>query len=113
MTAGSGYPNHKWSFREDRVVKDSGHDIDYLFYHLPLGGNFQIECDLVLPHQNPVAILVGGTYAGPLGGLDGLDNGTLRAAAAPIMFQSRLTDTPKPMQDTAPVIQQPGLSRFI
>jgi hypothetical protein len=97
-TAGSGHPNPSWSRRDNRVVKVSGHDVDYLYYQLPLAGNYQIECDLVLPNLNPVAIMMGGTYVGPLGGLDGIDNGSFRAAAPPIMFQPKMTDVPKPMR---------------
>ena len=97
-TAGSGHPNLSWSRRDNRVVKVSGHDVDYLFYQLPLSGNYQIECDLVLPNLNPVAIMTGGTYIGPLGGYDGLDNGSFRAGAPPILLQPKLTDVPKPMR---------------
>ena len=97
-TVGSGHPNLSWSRRDNRVVKVAGHDVDYLYYQLPLSGNYQIECDFVFPNLNPVAIMMGGTYIGPLGGLNGLDNGSFRAGAAPILFQPKLTDVPKPMR---------------
>ena len=97
-TAGSGRPNLSWSRRDNRVVKDSGHDADYLYYQLPLSGNYQIECEFVLPNLNPVAIMTGGTYIGPLGSYDGLDNGSFRAGAPPIPVQPKLTDVPKPMR---------------
>ena len=104
-TAGSGYPDLSWYRHDNRVVKVSGHDIDYLYYRLPLGGNYQIECDLVLPNVNPIAILLGGTYAGPVGGYDGLDHGTFRGDVSPIVFQPKLTDIPKPMRYRAVLIQ--------
>lgn len=103
-TAGMGHPDSGWSRRENRAAKVSSHDADYLYYHLPLRGNYQIECDLILPTLSPVAIMVGGTYLGPRYTLDALDHGSFRAGAPPIKFQPKLTDIPKPMRYRA-VIQ--------
>lgn len=97
-TTGLGHPNLSWSRRDNRAVKVSSHDADYLYYQLPLSGNYQIECDLVLPTLNPVSIMVGGTYVGPHYTLEGLDNGTFRAVAPLIKFQPKMTDLPKPMR---------------
>jgi hypothetical protein len=103
-TVGSGHPNLSWSRSDNRVMKNAGHDIDYLYYQLPLSGNYQIECDLVLPKMNPVAIMTAGTYVGPLYSLDGIETGSYRAPAPHIMFQPKLTDVSKPMRYRA-VIQ--------
>lgn len=96
-TFGSGYPNLSWSRLDDRVVKASSHDADYLYYRSPLCGNFEVEADLVQPAEDPVAIMVAGSYVGPLGGMNGLDNGSFRAASPPILFQQpfRLTNVGK------------------
>lgn len=103
VTFGSGNPNLKWIRRDNKAFKVSGHDVDFLYYRLPLSGNFQVEADLVQPHLDPVAILVGGNYAGPLGGLNGLNNGSFRAVAAPIPFEKALTNVPKPVRYRAVV----------
>jgi len=97
-TSGLGQANLSWTRRDNRAVKESGHDADYLFYQLPLSGNYQIECDLVQPNINPLAVLVGGTFVGPLGSYNGLDNGSFRTGAAHIMFDPKLTDVAKPMR---------------
>jgi hypothetical protein len=107
-TSGLGHPNSTWARRNDRVVKVSGHYLDYLYFQLPLSGNYEIECDLVLPTLEPVAILLNGTFIGPLTGLDGLDHGTFRAPAPPIKFQTKMTDVPKPMRYRAVI--QDGVS---
>ncbi|MEK6258637.1 MAG: DUF1583 domain-containing protein [Planctomycetota bacterium] len=107
-TAGLGHPDARWIRRNNRVVKVSGHEADYLYYHLPLSGNYQVECDLILPTLEPVAIMVGGTYIGPLWSLDALDNGSFRAGAPLIQFLPKMTDLPKPMRYRAVI--QDGIS---
>lgn len=102
-TAGLGNPNLSWIRRDNRIVKVAGHGVDYLFYQTPISGNFQIECNLVQSNINPIAILIGGSYVGPLGAFDGLDTGSFQAAAAPIMFQPKLTDVSKPMRFRAEI----------
>lgn len=102
-TAGSGHPVSDWVRLDHRVFKLSSHDTDYLYFHLPLSGNFQVECDLVQPTQHPVSIMVGGSHVGPRFTLIELDSGTLRADAPLIKLDPKLTDLPKPIRFRAVV----------
>ena len=89
---GYGHPDLKWSRQGETVIKDSGHSLDYLFYRFPLSGDFQIECDLVLPTHNPIAVMTAGTYVGLLGGLNGIETGTFRDVAPHVLFEPALTN---------------------
>lgn len=109
-TAGLGHPDLRWTRRAHRALKVSSHDSDFLFYHIPLSGNYEIECDLILPTLNPVDILVGGTYMGPLYTLDALETGTFRAGAPHLKFQPKMTDLPKPMRYRA--VHQDGICKI-
>ena len=63
-TSGSGYPVPMWSRQNDSAFKHSGHLEDYLYYRLPLSGNFEVECNHVLPGQNHSLIMVAGKSLG-------------------------------------------------
>ena len=61
---GQGYPNLVWSRHDSTIVKRSGHVQDYLFYRLPLSGDFEVECDFLQPNQGTSLIMVGGNSVG-------------------------------------------------
>ncbi len=62
VTRGDGYHNVEWYRGTNKVVKRSGHDEDFLFYRLPLSGNYEVECDLMDHTQ----LVVAGRYVGLL-----------------------------------------------
>ena len=77
VTSGSGYPLPKWNRQNESVVKLSGHLEDYLYYRLPLSGDFEVECDHVLPGQNHTLIMVAGKSLGLDGNFKNLLVGSL------------------------------------
>lgn len=77
-TRGQGHPVARWHRSDHKVLKRISHQDDFLFYRSPLGGNFEIECDLIDSPQ----VMVGGTYLGANLDRKSLDLGTFRAATA-------------------------------
>lgn len=76
-TRGRGHPPAVWEFRPGEVRKVSGHDEDYVFYRLPLSGDFEIDAELSNPSREPTQILIGGQYVGPRWTSEEVEVGTL------------------------------------
>lgn len=76
-TRGRGHPPAVWEFRPGEVRKVSGHDEDYVFYRLPLMGDFEIDAELSNPSRDPTQILIGGLYVGPRWTPEEVEVGTL------------------------------------
>lgn len=45
-TRGTGRPSARWHTRRGRASLTSSHYTDYLFYQIPLLGDYEVECDL-------------------------------------------------------------------
>ncbi len=43
-TRGQGYPPARWTQRGDGIDKVAPHDVDLLYYRIPLSGDFDVEC---------------------------------------------------------------------
>ena len=102
-TTGQGYPELEWVRRDKGVVKVSGHDSDYLFYRLPLQGDFEVQCNIVQPTQYPAQILVAGIFSGPTAGFNGIETGTFRSEKPVILFEPSLTNVGKPIRFRAAI----------
>jgi len=76
-TRGRGHPPAVWEFRPGEVSKVSGHDEDYVFYRLPLLGDFEVDAELSNPSRDPTQILIGGQYVGPRWTAEEIEVGTL------------------------------------
>lgn len=64
-TTEHGFPSAEWRRFGHEVRHVSGHDEDYLLYHIPLTGNFSLEAELLGPGE--AQLLVAGTLFGPRG----------------------------------------------
>ena len=58
--SGPGYPVPYWSRQDDGILKLAGQKEDYLFYRLPLSGDFEVECNHVQPISNHSLIMIAG-----------------------------------------------------
>jgi hypothetical protein len=69
MTAGSrglGFPEATWDTTHDGYVRHaSGHDHDYLYYSIPLTGNFRIDATLTTFDYRDIHLGMGSYWAGP------------------------------------------------
>lgn len=77
-TRGSGHPVARWVRQDHKMLKLEMQDQDFLFYRSPLGGNYEVEGDLIEAPQ----VMIGGSYLGARRDQRTLDLGTFRAAAA-------------------------------
>jgi len=64
---GGGFQHARWQANVGQVSKRSGHDDDYLFYRIPLRGDYEVECDLKPYVWQNMQLMVCGTRL-PLGG---------------------------------------------
>lgn len=79
LTRGPGLMKSEWVRRGHRIDKISGHDDDYLFFHAPLTGEYEVECDTT---AFTTQALAGGWFFGNDGVTDYLWQGTLRNSAS-------------------------------
>ena len=76
--SGSGCPGSLWQRHGHTVTAVAHHFDDYLYYRIPLQGNYRVECDLGGFKYNDGQLLVGGTWAGPAPTHNELLTGSLR-----------------------------------
>ncbi|MBI1344868.1 DUF1583 domain-containing protein [bacterium] len=76
-TRGRGHPPALWKFFPGEIQKLRGHDEDYVFYRIPLTGDFEIDAELSNPSRNPTQMLIGGHYIGPRWTADEVEVGVL------------------------------------
>ena len=77
-TRGQGYPMARWHRSDHKILKRASHEDDYLFYRSPLGGDYEVECDLIDTTQ----VMTIGSYIGARSDRKNLDIGTFRAVSA-------------------------------
>lgn len=65
-TRGSGYPPLRWRFTGNQEVRhQTGHHRDYLFYRIPLTGDYEVSAE-IHPHGTS-QVMVGGHFCGMKG----------------------------------------------
>ena len=75
----SRFPQSSSGKRSDNsVVKISGHSDDFLFFHLPLSGDCDMECDLIRPGLYSTQVMLAGRYFGWHGDQKSMETGTFR-----------------------------------
>lgn len=66
-TRGKGFPRSYWARTAPTAVENfASHDADYLFYRLPLRGNFEVECDVTGFGYREANMWVAGRWVGPV-----------------------------------------------
>lgn len=61
---GTGCPQNVWSRLGSEVHKNSGHQIDLLYFQSPLQGDFDVECDASVFNWRSIHPTYGGHWAG-------------------------------------------------
>ena len=64
-TRGQGLPRASWHVTGDQIRKTSGHAQDYLYYRIPLRGNYEVEFDLTSIPWHTMELMVAGNWVGP------------------------------------------------
>ena len=76
---GQGFPRARWELLSRWSVENfASHDDDYLFYRIPLRGNFEVECDVNAFGWRETNLWVAGHWVGPVYTLDAYDIGDFR-----------------------------------
>ena len=75
---GSGYPLAGWKTQRGMVQHVTSHDEDYLYYRIPLAGEFTVEADLSPFNFRDIRLGLGSYWAGPSYTLDGCRHGSFR-----------------------------------
>jgi hypothetical protein len=64
-TRGQGLPHASWHVSGNQIRKTSGHEQDYLYYRVPLRGNYAVECDLTSTSWQSMELMVAANWVGP------------------------------------------------
>ncbi len=94
MTAqsrGSGFPEARWKISQGRVRNLASHDEDYLYYRIPLRGDFQVECEVTLDGWQQSHLSVAGLWVAPVWGLASYQSGIFRQHRALTSIDPPLT----------------------
>ena len=79
-TRGQGYPQPHWALSAPATVENfASHHDDYLFYRIPLRGNFEVECDVTEFGYREMNLWVAGRWTGPVYTLSHVDIGDIRS----------------------------------
>ena len=70
--------------------------MDLLFYHQPLSGDFDLECDLVQSQPHPPDCLTAGSYVGLQWDLKAITHGTIRSKLPEIPLEPPIYSVGKP-----------------
>ena len=80
-TRGEGRPRAHWHWDSNRVDNLSGHEQDYLYYRIPLRGNYEVECDVSPFSLRESHLMVAGTIVSPQANLKSYGLGNFREVA--------------------------------
>ena len=64
-TRGVGIPASQWHLKKGQADNITSHGDDYLFFAIPMRGNYQIECDVTAFNWSETRLLVGGKWVSP------------------------------------------------
>jgi hypothetical protein len=92
---GAGCPPAAWKFAAGEVENISSHDEDYLYFAIPLRGNFDVECDVTGFGWRDSHLLVAGRWVAPVYDHQSYDVGDVRTLFGRVKFEPRLTKTDK------------------
>ncbi|MEO8497392.1 MAG: DUF1583 domain-containing protein, partial [Planctomycetota bacterium] len=78
-TRGQGFPQSQWALSAPATIEHlASHDDDYLFYRIPLRGNFEVECEVTAFGFREMALWVAGQWISPVYTLRSIDVGAFR-----------------------------------
>lgn len=79
-TRGDGQPPADWSWQRGSVANIASHDDDYLYFSIPLRGDYEVECDVTGFDWLDSHLMVAGTWVAPVYTHKHYDLGSFRAA---------------------------------
>lgn len=88
---GTGCPIANWVTAAGGADNLSSHDLDYLYFAIPLRGNYEVECDVGGFGWRDTQLLVAGHWVGPVYDHKSCDLGGIYGAATRIQFNPPLT----------------------
>jgi len=97
-TNGKGFPLSSWDVRPGQVTNVTGHDRNYLYYALPLTGEFTIEADTSTFNYKDIRLGYGGFWAGPGYDFKTILNGHFRSDHATLTLDPPLPEIHEPMR---------------
>lgn len=65
QTRGAGIPASKWILKKGQADNIASHGDDYLFFAIPMRGNYQVECDVTAFNWSETRLFVGGKWVSP------------------------------------------------
>jgi len=83
LTRGYGFPVTRWISASGHIEKIAGHNEDYLMYHSPLRGDFELECDVSHFGWSDCHPCVAGVWAAATQNQSTLAIGEFRSARPP------------------------------
>jgi hypothetical protein len=90
---GAGAPLPEWKIEPGKADNFASHDEDFLYFPLPLRGNYDVECDLTGFNWRESQLLVAGKWVGPVYDHQSYDLGDIRGVGKRIKFAPPLTKT--------------------
>lgn len=91
-TEGMGYPTALWIRRGPSVHKIAPHDLDFLYYSVPLRGEFEIEGGLSTFSYRDVRLGLGNYWIGPVFSLDECEQGTFHRQTENVVLDQPLLE---------------------
>ena len=90
---GMGCPISEWDFQPGFAQNVASHDEDYLYFRVPLRGNFEVECDVTGFGWMESQLMVSGLWVAPVYTHTGYDLGNFHMARPRVEFSPPITRT--------------------
>jgi len=90
---GVGCPVSKWDYQPGFVENVASHDEDYLYFRVPLRGNFEVECDVTGFGWQDSHLMFGGLWVAPVYTHAGYDLGNFHSTRPRVEFSPPMTKT--------------------
>ena len=91
QTRGVGIPISKWLLKKGQADNIASHGDDYLFFAIPMRGNYQVECDVTAFNWSETRLLVGGKWVSPNYNYINYQIGNMRNQQQRLPIEPRLT----------------------
>jgi hypothetical protein len=91
QTCGQGFPVGHWQAGSAGIDSLASHDVDYLYFGIPLRGNFELECDVTAPGWKDSYISVAGSWVQPGYKYDSYQVGNYRDQTSTVLLDPALS----------------------
>lgn len=97
-TRGQGFPPAHWQFSPARIKSLAGHDDDWLYFGIPLRGDFEVEGDLTGYGWNSGFVAIAGSWIQPARGGRNFWLGNLQGERRQGVIEPRLDELRGPLR---------------